>query len=110
MAHGRLPEDGKTYHLPAGFGRFPLHDARLFREALSKDGFRECDIILPMYDREATYLELQVDRFDFTNPQRAFAVRPYVGGINAISRTLITESKSKVEEEKIEKQFAKESQ
>jgi len=81
----RLPENGKKYDLPAGFGRFPLLYAKPFKNILEEIGIRDADIIMPMYDREAMYMQFEVCAFDFSNPQRAFAIRPYVGGINAIS-------------------------
>jgi hypothetical protein len=38
-----------------------------------------------MYDREAMYMEFGLQYFDFSTPQRPFAIRPYIGGINAIT-------------------------
>lgn len=81
----RLPEDGRVFDLPAGLGTFPLVHAEPFKEKLTKEEMGNADVVIPMYDREAMYMEFQLDKFDFSNPQRPFAVRPYVGGINAIS-------------------------
>jgi hypothetical protein len=81
----RLPEDGRVYDLPAGLGTFPLVDAGPFKEKLSEIGIDDVDLVIPMYDREAMYMEFGLQKFDFSNPQRPFAIRPYVGGINAIS-------------------------
>jgi hypothetical protein len=81
----RLPEDGRVYDLPAGLGTFPLVDARPFKEKLSEVGIDDVDLVIPMYDREAMYMEFGLQKFDFSNPQQPFAIRPYVGGINAIS-------------------------
>ncbi|KIW21348.1 hypothetical protein PV08_01928 [Exophiala spinifera] len=83
----RIPEDGKVYDLPAGLGRFPLVGALAFRDLLVEEDDEKIDVLLPMYDREAMYVEFSAGRYehslDFS--QRPFAVRPYVGRINAIS-------------------------
>ncbi|KAH6876730.1 hypothetical protein B0T10DRAFT_414146, partial [Thelonectria olida] len=81
----RLPEDGKVYDLPAGLGKFPLVEASPFKEKLAAYGINDADLVIPMYDREAMYLELRLNNFDFSSPQRPFAIRPYIGGINAIT-------------------------
>ncbi|KFY98961.1 hypothetical protein V500_01509 [Pseudogymnoascus sp. VKM F-4518 (FW-2643)] len=81
----RFPEDGRVFDLPAGLGKFPLIDAEPFKDKLRQDGMGDADLIIPMYDREAMYIEFQLGKFDFAGPQRPFAIRPYVGGINAIS-------------------------
>lgn len=62
----RIPDDGRTYPLPPGFGLFPL--LRLGGE-----------IIVPLYQREALWLGFSAA------PWKPNALKVIVGGINAVS-------------------------
>ena len=83
----RIPEDGKLYDLPAGLVNFPLVDAAQLRERQPQDSTQDVNCVLPMYDREAMYMEFEGEKYDFGPGyiQRPYAIRPYAGGVNAIS-------------------------
>ena len=73
----RIPDDGRDYPLPPGLGSFPIrhvddHAARL-PELWKKHG----GIMLPMYQSEALWLNL--------NSDYPFAVKVATGKINAIT-------------------------
>lgn len=83
---------------PAGLGLFPLLDASQFQDELAADGYKNVDCIFPMYDREAKYLEFIASKYDFglLYTQNPYAIRPCVGGINAISGITVQEQWSSV--------------
>lgn len=83
----RIPEDGKAYDLPAGFGRFPLVDAAQLRDSQPLDNTQDMNCLFPMYDREAMYMEFVGGQYAMGpgDLQRPYAIRPFVGGINVVS-------------------------
>ncbi|TVY18395.1 Ubiquitin [Lachnellula arida] len=73
----RAPDNGTTYSLPPDLGAFPIynvldHQAKLPSHLVEKGG-----AFIPIYQREAMWIN-----FTATKP---FAVKVYVGGVNAIS-------------------------
>src|SRR5215212_140589 len=75
----RIPDDGRTYPLPPGLGRFP---ARRVDEVAARgpDSWRASgDLLIPMYQREALWLA-----FD-GRPWHPCAVQVGVGGLNALT-------------------------
>lgn len=92
----RIPEDGTVYNLPAGLGRFPLLEASQFQDKLSPNGLKNIDCVFPMYDREAMYMEFIASKYNFSpgRIQSPYAIRPYVGGVNAISGKTVQEQSS----------------
>lgn len=97
------------YDLPAGFGKFPLLDATPFNPKLAKDKSADADILFPMYDREAMYIEILAGRYEFspTYSQRPWAVRPYVGRINAITGNAMSATDSKTEMRGLEQNISR---
>ncbi len=81
----RIPDDGKTYPLPPGFGFFPLchvddHARRVPAHWLERGG-----VMLPMYQSEALWLMFTprlVDRHWTSYP---FAIKVAAGKINAVT-------------------------
>lgn len=93
----RVADNGKTSNLPAGFGKFPLKEIENYAHNLPNHMVRKGGFFFPMYsksiripvppflrvrltmrtEREAMWIKLTS-----TEP---FALKVYVGGINAIS-------------------------
>ena len=67
----RIPEDGKTYPLPPGLGRFPV--IRLGK------GSESDPAVIPMYQREALWIGFSAAAW------KPNALKIIIGGINAIS-------------------------
>lgn len=72
----RIPDDGKTYPLPPGLGRFPIRkidrrDRRVPASMRERGGF-----LIPMYQREALWISFGGE---------TSAVQVGVGGVNAVS-------------------------
>lgn len=49
----RLPNDGKTYALPAGLGKLPMFDSQDFSQRLPVDMREKGGLILPMWRKYA---------------------------------------------------------
>jgi hypothetical protein len=75
----RLPDDGGTYPLPPGLGRFPLSRVADVAGRAPAGWRRRGGAFLPMYQREALWLA-----FDGAT-WKPNAVQVGIGGINAIS-------------------------
>jgi hypothetical protein len=80
----RIPDDGKTYPLPPGFGNFPLrhvddHAASVPPEWLDRGG-----VMLPMYQSEAMWL---LFRPGYVNRRGTypFAIKVAAGKIDAVT-------------------------
>jgi hypothetical protein len=73
----RIPDDGKIYPLPAGFGRFPLRDVDQFRAALDAESLQRGGVLMPMYQSEALWIYFRAGY--------PFAVKVAAGKINAVT-------------------------
>jgi hypothetical protein len=85
----RIPEDGTTHQLPADFGRFHLSNMALYDAKLRKSGnaslidmANKGGVFFPAYQREAMWISFQ------SRKREKYAVRVFVGGVNAISGRL----------------------
>jgi hypothetical protein len=75
----RIPDDGRTYPLPPGLGRFPIYHVADFAEH-PPPGWREREgVFIPLYQREALCLAFSAA------PWKPNAVQIAVGRVNAIS-------------------------
>jgi hypothetical protein len=75
----RIPDDGKSYPLPPGLGRFPLYHVDDFAPRLPDDWVRHGGVMLPMYQAEALWI-------NFRSPVGyPFAVKVATGKINAVT-------------------------
>lgn len=75
----RIPDDGRTYPLPPGLGRFPVSRVEDFARRVPTEWRKRGGVFIPMYQREALWLA-----FDGT-PWKPNAVKIGVGKVNAIS-------------------------
>jgi hypothetical protein len=75
----RLPDDGKTYPLPAGLGRFSLHHADDFASRLPPALVGRGGVVMPMWQAEAMWIS-------FGSPTGyPCAVKIAAGKINAVT-------------------------
>ncbi|HJZ89728.1 MAG TPA: hypothetical protein VKE40_02575, partial [Gemmataceae bacterium] len=80
----RIPDDGKTYPLPPGFGFFPLchvddHARRVPPGWLDRGG-----VMLPMYQSEAMWLCFSASYVE-RRAEYPFAIKVAAGKINAVT-------------------------
>jgi len=73
----RLPDDGKTYPLPAGLGRFPLRSVAGYVDTAPEQWLEKGGVMLPMYQGEAMWMS-----FESTIP---CAVKIVSGSVNALT-------------------------
>ncbi|MGE0681886.1 MAG: hypothetical protein AB7P69_13430 [Candidatus Binatia bacterium] len=75
----RIPDDGRTYPLPPGLGRFPLLKVEDYRDRVPEIWRKHGGVFLPMYQREALWLGFHAASW------KPNAVKISLGGVNAIS-------------------------
>jgi hypothetical protein len=75
----RIPDDGRTYPLPPGLGKFPIYQVADFADRLPPEWRERGGVFIPMYQREALWLAFSAASW------KPNAVKIAVGGINAIS-------------------------
>jgi hypothetical protein len=84
----RIPEDGKTYPLPAGMGRLPIHRVEDYADKVPESWLKEGGYFIPLYQSEALFLE-------FSGPKwHPSIAKVCVGRINAISGEFYSEKLS----------------
>jgi hypothetical protein len=75
----RIPEDGRRYNLPAGFGRLPIVRVEDVADRVPKKWRDEGGLIIPLYQREALFLEFKGVKW------RPTISKVSVGRVNAIT-------------------------
>jgi hypothetical protein len=75
----RVPDDGKTYPLPPGLGRFQVFRVRDYQDRVPAAWLKEDGVFISMHQAEALWLS-----FD-SAPWKPSAVTVAVGRVNAIS-------------------------
>ncbi len=78
----RIPDDGKDYPLPPGFGNFPLRHIDDFAERIPEVWLERGGVMFPMYQSEALWLLFSDWRMTGEYP---FAVKVAAGKINALT-------------------------
>ena len=73
----RIPDDGRTYPLPAGLGLFPLHDIDEFQQSVPPLWLERGGVLMPMYQSEALWI--------YFHTGYPFAVKVGAGKINAVT-------------------------
>jgi MshEN domain len=75
----RIPDDGKPYRLPPGFGPFPLRRVRDYADKVPKKWLETDGVFLPIYQREAMWLSFEGSSW------YGHAIKLAAGGVNALS-------------------------
>jgi len=75
----KLPEDGKTYPLPASCGLFPVKRVADYKDTVPKEWLEHGGVFLPMYQREAMWLAFR------KRAHQPCAIKIGVGKVNAIT-------------------------
>jgi hypothetical protein len=76
----RIPDDGKIYPLPAGFGRFPLRHVDDYKKTVPAPWIERGGVLMPMYQSEALWI--------YFNTSYPLAVKVAAGKINAVTGEL----------------------
>lgn len=75
----RIPQDGRTYALPAGFGKLPIYRVSDYADKVPPRWLETGGFFIPLYQREALYLEFE------GVPWRPTIAKVAVGMVNAIT-------------------------
>jgi tetratricopeptide (TPR) repeat protein len=75
----RVPEDGREYPLPAGFGRLPILRVEDYAERVPEKWLEQGGFIIPLYQREALFLSFSGVKW------RPTIGKVSVGRVNAVS-------------------------
>jgi hypothetical protein len=80
----RIPDDGKSYPLPPGLGRFPVRHLDAHKERVPADWTHRGGVITPLYQSEALYIRFSSERVAGQG-QYPFAIKVAAGKISAIT-------------------------
>lgn len=74
----RIPDDNKLHHLPSSLGRYQLFSVEKYSQHLPKNLTETGGVFFSMWQREAMWLNFQPG-------SRKYALRVFVGRVNAIT-------------------------
>ena len=77
----RIPDDGQSYPLPPGLGRFPLRHLDDFADRLPQESVRRGGVIMPIHQAEALWIRFE-DHFGSRYP---CAIKVATGKVCAVS-------------------------
>jgi hypothetical protein len=81
----RIPDDGRSYPLPPGLGRFPVRHVDDFAQALPPHWLEHGGVMLPMYQSEALWLRFHSTYLAENRASYPFAIKVAAGKINAVT-------------------------
>jgi len=81
----RIPDDGKDYPLPPGFGSFPLRHIDDYASRVPADWLKRGGVLLPLWQSEALWLFFQSRYIEDRGTAYPFAVKIATGKISALT-------------------------
>lgn len=81
----RIPDDGKTYPLPPGLGRFPMKNTDDYLERLPAHWKEHGGIFIPLYQAEALWINFRPHTPERHNHAYPFAVKVSTGKKSALT-------------------------
>ena len=81
----RIPDDGRDYPLPPGFGSFPLHHIDDYAGRVPASWLDRGGILLPMWQAEALWLNFDSPDLDGRESPYPFALKIATGKISALT-------------------------
>jgi hypothetical protein len=81
----RIPDDGRTYPLPAGLGRFPLRHVDDFSMTVPRKWSTHGGVMLPMYQSEAMWINFSSQYLVKHAHAWPFAVKIAAGKVDAVT-------------------------
>jgi hypothetical protein len=81
----RIPDDGRTYPLPPGLGRFPIVHVDDYAQNVPANWSEHGGVIIPMYQSEAMWVYFDSNYSVARGARYPFAVKIYTGKINAVT-------------------------
>jgi len=81
----RIPDDGQSYPLPPGLGRFPVRHVDDLAERVPPAWLERGGVVLPMYQSEAVWLAFNPHHSAQRRGAYPFAIKVAAGKINAVT-------------------------
>jgi len=81
----RIPDDGKSYPLPPGLGRFSLKHIDDYSDNVPSKWIERGGIMLPMYQSEAMWVNFISKKLGHRSSCYPFAIKVAAGKINAVT-------------------------
>jgi hypothetical protein len=81
----RIPDDGRTYPLPPGLGRFPLRHVDDHADTVPPHWLQHGGVMLPMYQAEALWLRFDAPFLRSRLTSYPFAIKVATGKIDAVT-------------------------
>ena len=81
----RIPDDGRDYPLPPGFGSFPLRHIDDFAPRVPAGWLKRGGVLLPMWQAEALWLNFRTQYIEDRETAYPFAIKVATGKISAIT-------------------------
>lgn len=81
----RIPDDGRTYPLPPGLGRFPMVHVDDYSQSVPDNWSEHGGVIIPMYQAEALWIYFDPNYSTQRSASYPFAIKIYTGKINAVT-------------------------
>lgn len=93
----RMPDDDKLHQLPGSLGAYDLFNVEAYADRLPKKITEAGGAFLPMWQREALWIDFE-SRKERSSQNVKYAVRVFVGKVNAVSGLLMDEQSPEGEE------------
>jgi hypothetical protein len=81
----RIPDDGRSYALPPGLGRFPVRHVDDCADRLPASWLRRGGVMVPMYQAEALWLSFGSRLLSSRDACYPFAIKVAAGKVNAVN-------------------------
>lgn len=94
----RMPDDERLHQLPPSLGEFQLYNVSEYADRLPENITKTGGVFFPMWQREATWIQFSVEG------ARKFALRAFVGHINAVSGEKMNVNEEQSQEQEIQTQ------
>lgn len=91
----RIPDDNKLHHLPSSLGSYQVFSVDKYSRHLPKNITETGGVFFPMWQREAMWI-------NFRHSHRKYAVRVFVGRVNAITGQEMQSEKDAKYEDKLQ--------
>lgn len=81
----RIPDDGKSYPLPPGLGKFPVRHLDDFKARVPSDWAERGGVLLPMYQSEALWVKFDAHHVSDRGTSYPFAIKVSAGLRSAVT-------------------------
>ena len=95
----RMPDDNKLHQLPGSLGSYDIYSVEAYADRLPDNIVKKGGVFLPMWQREALWIDFGSSGV-INNSGLKYAVRVFVGKINAVSGLKMGEEPTEAKDRK----------